>query len=84
MEAKTRATIRDPYRAEGKAELVHGEIVEMPPAGDDPGRASLRVATRLLNHRFPACKSRTGPRDGSKSWRKSHGPHNREAQGLGV
>ena len=55
MDAKTRATIEDLYRAEGKAELVHGEIVEMPPAGDDPGRASLRVAARLLNH-----KERTG------------------------
>jgi hypothetical protein len=44
MEAKTRATIGDLYRAEGKAELVHGEIVEMPPAGDDPGRPCLRVA----------------------------------------
>ena len=33
MEGKTRATIEDLYRAEGKAEFVQGEIVEMPPAG---------------------------------------------------
>jgi Uma2 family endonuclease len=50
MSTKTRATIEDLYKIDGKAELVHGEIVEMPPAGDDPNRASLRVATRLLAH----------------------------------
>jgi hypothetical protein len=27
---KTRATIEDLYKVEGKAELVNGEIVEMP------------------------------------------------------
>jgi len=48
MDVKTRATIEDLYKVEGKAELVHGEIVEMPPAGEDPGRASLYVATSLL------------------------------------
>ena len=46
----TKATIEDLYKAKGKAEFVHGEIVEMPPAEDDPGRASLRVAARLLAH----------------------------------
>ena len=50
MSTKTRATIEDLYKVEGKAELVNGEIIEMPPAGDDPNRASLRVATRLLAH----------------------------------
>jgi Uma2 family endonuclease len=50
MSAKTRATIEDLYKVEAKAELVNGEIVEMPPAGDDPGRASLKVAARLLIH----------------------------------
>ena len=45
MEVKTRTTIEDLYKVVGKAELVHGEIVEMPPAGEDPGRASLYVAT---------------------------------------
>ena len=50
MSTKTRATIEDLYKVEGKAELVNGEIVEMPPAGDDPGRASLKVAARLLIH----------------------------------
>jgi Uma2 family endonuclease len=50
MSTKTRATIEDLYRVEGKAELVNGEIVEMPPAGDDPGFASLKIASRLLHY----------------------------------
>lgn len=50
MGIKTRATIEDLYKAEGKAELVNGEIVEMPPAGDDPGFASLKIAARLLTY----------------------------------
>jgi Uma2 family endonuclease len=55
MRITTRATIDDLHKVEGKAELVNGEIVEMPPAGDEPSRASLRVATRLL-----AYEERTG------------------------
>jgi Uma2 family endonuclease len=47
MSTKTRATIEDLYKVEGKAELVNGEIVEMPPAGDDPNGASLNVAISL-------------------------------------
>ena len=50
MSTKSRATIEDLYKVEGKAELVNGEIVEMPPSGDDPSRASLRVTARLLAH----------------------------------
>src|SRR5687768_9385831 len=48
MSPKTRATIEDLYKVAGKAELVHGEIVEMPPAGDEPGFASLKIASQLL------------------------------------
>ena len=47
MSTKTRATIEDLYKVDGKAELVNGEIVEMPPAGDDPNGASLNVAISL-------------------------------------
>jgi Uma2 family endonuclease len=47
MSTKTRATMADLYRVEGKAELVNGEIVEMPPAGDDPGAASVEIVVRL-------------------------------------
>ena len=50
MSIKTRATIKDLYKVEGKAELVNGEIVEMPPAGEDPGFASLKIASRLLSY----------------------------------
>jgi Uma2 family endonuclease len=32
---------------EGKAELVHGEIVQMPPAGEDPGAAGFEIAVSL-------------------------------------
>ena len=55
MGTKTRATIEDLYKVEGKAELVNGEIVEMPPAGDDPNGASLNVAMSLR-----AYEKRTG------------------------
>lgn len=47
MSINTHATIDDLYRVEGKAELVDGEIVSMPPAGDDPNGASLNVALSL-------------------------------------
>jgi len=47
VQTKPRATIEDLYKVEGKAELVNGEIVEMPPAGEDPGIAGFQVAKRL-------------------------------------
>jgi Uma2 family endonuclease len=47
MRTTTRATIEDLSRVEGKAELVNGEIVEMSPSGDEPGRASLEIALNL-------------------------------------
>ena len=50
MSTKTRATIEDLYKVEGKAELVNGEIVHMPPAGDDPSAASLEIALSLRAH----------------------------------
>lgn len=34
---ETRATIEGLSRVEGKAELVDGGIVAMPPPGDEPG-----------------------------------------------
>ena len=50
MDVKTRAKIADLYKVEGKAELVHGEIVEMPPAGDDPSSAGFHIAMRLYGY----------------------------------
>jgi Uma2 family endonuclease len=52
---KTRATIKDLYKMQGNAELVNGEIVEMPPAGDEPNGASLNIALSLR-----AYEKRTG------------------------
>ncbi len=47
MSTKTLATLDDLYKVEGKAELVHGEIVRMAPTGGRPSRASLEIAMRL-------------------------------------
>jgi Uma2 family endonuclease len=47
---KTRAAIEDLYKVEGKAELLHGEIVLMSPTGGKPGRASLEIAMSLRMH----------------------------------
>ena len=50
MTLKTRATIEDLYRVPGKAELVNGEIVHMPPTGDDPGRAGDFIFVSLFEY----------------------------------
>ena len=50
MSTKTRATIEDLYKVEGKAELVNGEIVAMPPAGDAPNIAGGHLFVRLYNY----------------------------------
>jgi Uma2 family endonuclease len=50
MRAKTRATIEDLYKVEGKAELVNGEIVEMPPAGDEPNVAGGEIFAHLREY----------------------------------
>jgi Uma2 family endonuclease len=47
---KTRATIEDLYKVEGKAELVNGEIVHMPPTGDDPGYAGDAIYVSLWEY----------------------------------
>ena len=60
MGTKTRATIEDLYKMEGKAELVNGEIVEMPLTGDNPGYAGDEI---FVSFNFPArgyCGRRTG------------------------
>ncbi len=50
MDTKTRVTIDDLYKVEGKAELVSGEIVCMSPTGGRPGRVSLEIAMSLRLH----------------------------------
>jgi Uma2 family endonuclease len=47
---KTRATIEDLHRIEGKAELVDGEIVEMPPAGEYPNFAAGEIFASLRDY----------------------------------
>ena len=57
MTTKARATIEDLYSLpdNGKAEIVDGEIVQMSPTGDMPGRAggSIYVSLRLNEGRTP-------------------------------
>ena len=52
MATKTQATIKDLYRLpeNGKAEIIHGELVLMSPMGDDPGYASLEIAASLREY----------------------------------
>jgi Uma2 family endonuclease len=50
MSTKSRATIEDLYKVEGKAELVKGEIVEMSPAGEDPNFAGGEVFASLREY----------------------------------
>jgi Uma2 family endonuclease len=47
MDTKIRATIEDLYKVEGKAELVHGEIVCMSPSGDEPSIAAGEIFAHL-------------------------------------
>ncbi len=61
MSTKTRATIEDLYKVEGKAELVHGEIVEMPPAGEDPGLAGGHIFVRLYDYARQTQRGRALP-----------------------
>ena len=50
MRIKTRATIEELDKMEGKAELVNGKIVCVSPTGRKPARAGLRIAAHLLQH----------------------------------
>ncbi len=52
MSTKANATIEDLYRVpeDGKAELVNGEIIKMPPTGGVPGRAGGDVYTSLRQY----------------------------------
>ena len=57
MSTKVEATIEDLYRVpeNGKAEIVNGEIVLMPPTGDIPSRAgsSILISLRLYEGKTP-------------------------------
>lgn len=48
MTTATRATIHDLYAFSGKAELVQGELIVMPPTGDMPNRGAGSIFASLL------------------------------------
>ncbi|HEX8685666.1 MAG TPA: Uma2 family endonuclease [Pyrinomonadaceae bacterium] len=50
MSTKTEATIEDLYKVEGKAELVHGEIVHMSPTGGKPSLAARAIVFSLYEY----------------------------------
>src|SRR5918993_1566713 len=50
MSTKTEATIEDLYAVEGKAEIVNGAIVHMPPTGDVPSYAASEIFVSLRAH----------------------------------
>lgn len=52
MKVPAEATIKDLYHVpdNGKAEIVHGEIVLMPPIGNDPGYAGDEIFVSLREH----------------------------------
>ncbi|MBA3246630.1 MAG: Uma2 family endonuclease [Pyrinomonadaceae bacterium] len=50
MSTKVEATIEDLYGVEGKAEIVNGEIVLMPPTGCEPGYAGDEIFVSLREH----------------------------------
>jgi Uma2 family endonuclease len=50
MSTKVEATIEDLYKIEGKAELINGEIVLMPPTGGEPGFAGDEIFASLREY----------------------------------
>jgi Uma2 family endonuclease len=50
MLTKSRATIDDLYRIDGKAELVDGEVVTLMPTGDEPGYAGDEIFVSLREY----------------------------------
>lgn len=75
MSAKVTATIEDLYKESGKAELVNGEIVRIPPTGDEPGYAGDEIFVSLHEH---ARRMGAGRAVGDNKGFRVHLPH-REA-----
>jgi Uma2 family endonuclease len=50
MSTKTEATVEDLYKVDGKAELVNGEIVHMPPTGGLPNYAAREISVSLRDY----------------------------------
>ncbi len=72
MIALQEATIEDLYLVKQKAELVNGEIILMPPTGDDPGTAGDEIFVSLHQH---AKKSGTGRAVGDNKGFRVNLPH---------
>src|SRR5262245_44793979 len=47
---ETRATVEDLYRAEGRAELIDGKVVELMASGDLPCDVGLNIAISLRQY----------------------------------
>jgi Uma2 family endonuclease len=56
MSTKVNATIEDLYQVHGKAEIVNGELILMPPTGDLPNRAggSIYISLRMHEPNVPS------------------------------
>jgi len=50
MSIKVTATVEDLYRESGKAEIVAGKLVRMPPTGDEPGYAGDEIFVSLRQY----------------------------------
>lgn len=50
MTVATRATIKDLFAFSGKAELVQGELIVMPPTGDMPNRSAGSIYVSLVGY----------------------------------
>ena len=61
MNVKRQATIDDLYKVDGKAELVNGEIVLMPPTGDEPSSAGLEIVVSLREYAHRTGQGRAYP-----------------------
>lgn len=72
MSAKVEATIDDLYRVEGKAELINGEIVYMPPTGETPGYAGDEIFTSLREY---AKRTKSGRAVGDNKAFRADLPH---------
>ena len=72
MSTRVTATIEDLYNEAGKAELVNGEIIRMPPTGDEPGYAGDEVFVSLREY---ARKTGKGRAVGDNKGFRVHLPH---------
>jgi len=61
MNTKTKATIEDLYKIDGKAEIINGEIVEMSPSGPQHGRAAMKLSMSLYEYEIRTGKGHVTP-----------------------